>query len=127
MTSHYPYMYFFHFFDIKSFLQHHVLIPIHLGSPKISPHGFPKCSKCFKSNLSIEKLSNKKVSNMAWVLLYYCAWLIFNSNVMQHVTPMTSYLVNLKYTCFKSVSSYYCWFYKIYLIRLCCTYIVICA
>ena len=66
-----------------------------LGSPKISPHGFPKCSKCFKSNLSIEKLSNKKVSNIAWVLLYYCVWLIFNSNVMQHVIPMTSYLVTV--------------------------------
>ena len=56
------------FWKIHKSFPNYLLKTKSLGSPKLSPCDFPKCFKCFKSKLLIGKLSNKKVSNIAWVL-----------------------------------------------------------
>ena len=49
-------------------LPNYLLITKSLESPKLSPCHFPKYSTCNESKLLIAKSSNKKISNIAWVL-----------------------------------------------------------
>ena len=59
------------FWKIYKSLPNYLLTTKSLGSPKLSPCDFPKCSTYNESKLLIAKSSNKKISNIAWVLKKY--------------------------------------------------------